>query len=465
MSATPSRSPIPPPVPAPSTVGSSFSAIGTDAVPLSSSVSTDAVRARLDELLTRCFYSASGYVFECDPHAVAEDDALIQVFASIREADRRHAHLLGSVIQKRGGVPQPGVFPWWDLDLNFLTVPTLARFVLETLREDVELYDRTLAAWPADDLGSKATLSWIRGDKASQVSELSPVVEAALRRETEATKAAIEVVKKTRAARIAKEKAAAEAAKKAKAAAGAKPAAGAAKPAAAPVAAAAPAALLDPNEPGISKKEKGRRAVMRLRAQHGIATPGAAAAAKTTAAAAPAAATPAGGALLDPEEPGISPKEKAKRQMLKMRAASAPAATPVSVPASAPAAPAVELLDPNEPGISPKEKAKRQMLKMRAASAPAPAPAVVAAAVAAAPALTVEILDPNEPGISPKEKAKRQMLKMRAASAPAAAPVAAPSVAAAPAPVVEDLGDPDEPGLSPKEKARRKVARMRAQSK
>ena len=80
-----------------------------DAVSLSSSVSNDPIRARLDALLTRCFYSGSGYVFECDPYAVDEDDDVLKALGTIREADRRHAHLLGSVIQNRGGVPQPGV--------------------------------------------------------------------------------------------------------------------------------------------------------------------------------------------------------------------------------------------------------------------------------------------------------------------------------------------------------------------
>lgn len=396
-----------------------------DAVRLTSAVSGDALRARLDELLTRSFYSGAGYVFESDPYVVDEDDALLRAFATVREGDRRHSHLLGTVIANRGGVPQPGVFPWWDLDLNYLTVPTLGRFVVESMKEELGLYDALLAVWPADDPASKATLSWVRSDKAAQLTELAPLVEAALARDAAAVKAGIESVKKTRAAKLAKKKAADEAAKKAKAAAaaGAKP--GAARPAAAaPVSAAAPAAAsLDPNEPGISKKEKGRRAVMRLRAAAGIATPGAAAPTVASTAAAPAAAV--GGAdLPDPNEPGISPKEKARRQMLKMRAASAPASA-APAPAAAPpiAAPAAaDLPDPNEPGISPKEKAKRQMMKMRAASAPASA----------------------------------------AAPAPASSAAPSPAAAAPAAPAVEDLGDPDEPGLSPKEKARRKVARMRA---
>ncbi len=88
----------------------------------------------------------------------------------------------------------------------------------------------------------------------------------------------------------------------------------------------------------------------------------------------------AGPGLLDPDEPGITAKEKARRQVLRMRAAksgatgsapppppaaSAAPAPPAPVAADAPA-PAPELPDPDEPGISAKERARRQVLRMRA---------------------------------------------------------------------------------------------------
>jgi hypothetical protein len=85
--------------------------------------------------------------------------------------------------------------------------------------------------------------------------------------------------------------------------------------------------------------------------------------------------------LLDPNEPGISPKERARRQMLKMRAekagttsalptSSASDAAPAAVPPPLPppeAAPALpeDLGDPDEPGLSPKEKARRAVARLR----------------------------------------------------------------------------------------------------
>lgn len=363
----------------------------------------DDLRRRLDDLLTRSFYSGAGYVFESDPFVVPDDADLLAKMTVIREQDRRHAHVLATLIAARGGVPSPEVFPFWDLDLNYLTVPTISRFVVDALVEEIVLYDALLARWPADDDEGRKALRVVRDEKERQVADLRPAVEAALAREAETYRTQAAAVKKVRDARLAKQKAAAEAARKAKAAA--RPGAAGAAPAVAgaPAASAPAAAIGDPNEPGISKKEKGRRALLRIRQKHGLplsrlaggagaaapsSAPTAAAAAQVTPAppTPPAAAAGGGGALLDPNEPGIPPKEKARRQMLKMRAAAG------GPPAAAPAAPAP-------------------------AAAPAPVatpPAAPAPTAAAAEALPADLGDPDEPGITPKEKARRQMARIRA---------------------------------------------------
>jgi hypothetical protein len=404
-------------------------------------------RLRLDELLTRCFYSAAGYVFECDPFVVPEDDEVLQAIAAVRADDRRHAHVLGAVIQGVGGVPAPGVFPWWDLDLNYLTVPCLARFVVETLEDECRLYEDTVASWPEDDPGSRAALSSILADKRAHLERLRPVSEAATKREIDANQAKIDALKRSRAARLAKEKAAKEAARKA---AAAKPVAGA--PAAKPAAAAAGPALLDPKEPGISPKERGRRTVLRARAAAGkpLSLVGGAPASGPAPAPGPAAvpaATVDVSALPDPNEPGISPKEKARRQIARQRASAVATGAVGSAVASAPPPPSPatqvdvsSLPDPDEPGISPKEKGKRQVMRQRALAA-AQASGGGAPAASNAPAGGGVVAAAASPTVS-------------------APPPATPPAAAAAA--VEDIGDPDEPGISPKEKARRTVLRNRA---
>src|SRR5262245_31575015 len=179
----------------------------------------DPLRVRLEDLLTRAFYSGAGYVFESDPFVVPEDSDLLAALSSIREDDRRHAHVLGTLLQARGAVPQPGVFPWWNLDLNYLTVPCLGRFVVETLDQETGMYRGLVSDWPHDDPAGRAALEWILTDKTDHLSRLRPVVEAALAREAAAYRAEIAALKTRRAAKQAKAKAAADAAKKAKAAA------------------------------------------------------------------------------------------------------------------------------------------------------------------------------------------------------------------------------------------------------
>ena len=132
------------------------------------------------------------------------------------------------------------------------------------------------------------------------------------------------------------------------------------------------------------------------------------------------------------------------------------------LPASDPAA---GMPDPNEPGISSKEKAKRTMMIKRAQKKAAEAAAPAAPAPAADPAEGMP--DPDEPGISSKEKAKRTMMirraRLQAEKAAAPAPEAKPAPAQSLDEILAAMPDPDEAGISPKEKAKRTVMRKRAQ--
>src|SRR5688572_33105061 len=169
----------------------------------------------LNDLFTRAYYSAAGYVFESQPFVVPDDANLLDALSAIRREDRRHAQLLAGVIDDLEAVPLAGAFPYWYRDLNYLGVPFLAGFVAAALVEDVERYDAAIAALPAGAVGAKATLTAIRRDKEAQAAQLAPLATEARARETAATKAKIDARKAARAARLAKEKAAKEGAKKA----------------------------------------------------------------------------------------------------------------------------------------------------------------------------------------------------------------------------------------------------------
>ena len=301
--------------------------------------------ASLQGLFTRMHHSAGGYAVDADPYTVAADAPVLAELEVVRTDDTRHALLLANLLQHFGLVPEAGVFPWWHRDLNYLSVPYTAGFVADSLAEDLACFDEVHASLPSDQHLIATTLKTVRAERAERLKALQPLVAEAREREAQQYASESAAISDARNARLAKEKAAAEAARKA--ASDAKKAA-AAKAAAATPAGDPTAGMPDPNEPGISGKEKAKRTMMIKRAQKKAAT------------AAPAAADPTAG-MPDPNEPGISGKEKAKRTMMIKRAQKKAAAA-----APAAADPTAGMPDPDEPGISGKEKAKRTMMIKRA---------------------------------------------------------------------------------------------------
>ncbi len=314
------------------------------------------VVTRLNDLFTRVFIGAGTYVFESEMFVVEADAALLDALRDVRAADKRHALLLANLIRMHDRVPEPGVFPYWHRDLNYLTVPFMANFMAEALAEDLVRIDAAGDVVPAELRTIHATLRTIRKERAAQLATLRPMADEAAVRERAAYQAEIDAVRSQRQAREAQ--AAAEAAAVKAAAAAARKAAAAAK-AAAP-GAFDPSSMPDPSEEGISAKEKAKRTMMIKRAQKKAAD---------AAAAAPAAA-PAfdPSSMPDPSEEGISAKERAKRTMMIKRAQKAAEAAAPAAPAppASPAFDASSMPDPDEPGISAKERAKRTMMIRRA---------------------------------------------------------------------------------------------------
>ena len=274
------------------------------------SISPELVRA-LNTVFTRAYYSATGYMFESQPYMLEDDEEILTVLADVRRTERQHSRMVAQVLESLDRVPEAGAFPYWYRDLNYLTVPYMASFVVESIEHDIQYFDQALELMPPHLGLARTMLQSIRAEKAAMLEELRPATKTALEAEAAAYAAEAEALVKARKDRIAKEKAAKEAARKAKSGA-----------------AAAVAGMADPDEPGITNKEKARRFVLRMRAiKSGAATT-----------AAPAADPTAG--MPDPNEPGISNKEKAKRTMMRKRAlknapagGAAPAADP---PARAP---------------------------------------------------------------------------------------------------------------------------------
>ncbi len=272
----------------------------------------------LNELFTRSYYSAAGYVFESQPFAHEEDDDALRQLREIRKQERQHARMLAQILESLDRVPEPGAFPYWYRDLNYLTVPFLGGFVIEALETDLAMYDAALEMTPEAMGLARTMLDAIRAEKAVMLKELRPIAAEAKELEAKRYAAGIAEVKKARAKRLAEEKAKREALRK-----------GGASPSAAVAAASAGPSfedwakansVLDPDEAGIDNKEKGKRRVLWGRARKKYEkerTPG-------------AAADGGGGqtfeqyaaanGVLDPDEAGIDNKEKGKRRVLWGRA-------------------------------------------------------------------------------------------------------------------------------------------------
>ncbi len=409
------------------------------------------LRRRLNTLFSRSYYSAAGYVFESQPYLVDTDLPVMNRLADVREDDRQHALLLAGLTEMYDLVPEPGAFPYWHRDLNYLTAPYMAGFVVESLEDDIALYKETISAFPEEMRVAHTALRTILREKETTLGELRAVAANAKAREAETYAEKIVAVKKARADRLAAEKAAKAAARKKKSA----------KPVKVTLDYDPTEGMPDPHEAGISMEENARRKIARLKAVKE-------AMAKAAAGVGAASSGPVYVDLSkypDPAEPGISMEENAKRKIARLKALkdAGPGAIAGKPPAGVTAAAGGDdnfgLPDPNEKGISPKERAKRTMMIKRArkkAEAEGGAASPTSDPAAGMP-------DPNEPGISSKEKAKRTMMIKRAQKkAEAAGGAGAAAPASDPA---AGMPDPDEPGISPKEKAKRTMMIKRARKK
>ncbi len=407
---------------------------------------TEAQRDLLNAAFNRSYYSAAGYVYESRPFLVPEDRALIDDLKALRLDDRRHAMLLAQLIETYDEVPQPGTFAYWHRDVNYLTLPTMLGFVAEAMQDDIAVIDAALAAFGPEHRLVHTTLRTIRQEKDRRLHLLLPLAADALEREARAYAEGAAAIRKAREAREAKAKAA-KAGAKGKAAAPRRSLHDVQVDEAKAI-----AGLADPFEAGISMRERTRRKIARLVAIRAAkrsavgADVSAAAEIDWRTVVVDEAAIRA--ALPDPSEAGLSPRERTARKIARLKAvkdakkakarggaAPAAAAKPAPAPGAGELTPAaLGVPDPDEPGIPPKEKAKRKIAYNRAkkdaeargASAPAASAASTSAPPSAEPAAApsggakdlspaaLGVLDPDEPGISPKEQGRRRVLYNRA---------------------------------------------------
>ena len=387
-------------------------------------------RGALARVFSRSYYSAAGYLYESRPFLTAADASLMDDVRALRMDDRRHALLLAQLVEAYDEVPEPGVFAYWYRDLNYLTLPYMMGFLCEATQDDIATIDEALTHFGASHRLVETTLRTVRHDKVERLALLQPLAEEAAKRETADYAAGTAALNKARADRLAAEKAARDAKRGKKGKAGAAPTMSIYDVKVDE--AAAVKGLPDPFEAGVSMEERAKRKIARLAAIRAakrkvIAASAPAAAIQVDPSTVQVDEAAIIAKLPDPFEAGVSMEERTKRKVARLKAvkdakiqkAREMASAGGSAAAAAEITPqSLGMADPAEEGISPKEKAKRQIQFMRAKKKAEKEQAAGGAAPAAAgPDLSpaaLGVADPDEPGIDNKEKGKRRVLYNRA---------------------------------------------------
>ena len=104
----------------------------------------DALRM-LNDALSREYNSVSEYVLNSSPWTTPDDAAALKAFQEIRERQQQTARWLTTRMREDFGAgPTIRAFEHWKLDLNYLSVPYLSRFVAEHFEKVAAEYDGVL---------------------------------------------------------------------------------------------------------------------------------------------------------------------------------------------------------------------------------------------------------------------------------------------------------------------------------
>ena len=111
----------------------------------------------VNDALSREYNSVSEYVLHSSPYTVPADAAALKTFQEIRDRQAATASWLTTRLREDlGAGPTLRAFEYWDWDLNYLSVPYLARFAVEHYRKVTAEYDALLK-----DLGDDPVLKGV----------------------------------------------------------------------------------------------------------------------------------------------------------------------------------------------------------------------------------------------------------------------------------------------------------------
>jgi hypothetical protein len=128
----------------------------------------------VNEALSREYNSVSTYVLHSSPWTSPADEPALKALEEVRAAQDQTASWLTTRLREDlGAGPTVRAFEYWKRDLNYLSIPYLARFCCEHFERVAAEYDALLKE-NADDAVLKPILTRLRDEAKAHRKKLDP---------------------------------------------------------------------------------------------------------------------------------------------------------------------------------------------------------------------------------------------------------------------------------------------------
>ena len=99
----------------------------------------------LNRLLHDTVNSVVQYAEIADPYVPPNFDEEAAAVNGVSDDEKALAHEIADLLAARDGVPQVGVFPFWNVDLNYLDLRFMAKFAAQQQEKTIARIEKELA--------------------------------------------------------------------------------------------------------------------------------------------------------------------------------------------------------------------------------------------------------------------------------------------------------------------------------
>ena len=99
----------------------------------------------LNRLLHDTVNSVVQYAEIADPYIPPNFEEEHAAVNGVSDEEKALAHEIANLLAERDGVPQVGVFPFWNVDLNYLDLRFLAKFAAQQQVKTIDRIEQELA--------------------------------------------------------------------------------------------------------------------------------------------------------------------------------------------------------------------------------------------------------------------------------------------------------------------------------